>query len=75
MAINRRSPSLLVGLQIDWDRVERQIEAPEFETRRAFRPRDPRTGRLVDLEDPVLLENLKHRLESWLANWQTSDKS
>jgi hypothetical protein len=39
---------------VDWDVINRQVADPTFEPCRERRPRDPRTLRFVDIEDPIL---------------------
>lgn len=39
----------------NWGVIQKQIEDPAFETIRERRPRDPKTLRFYDLEDPIIL--------------------
>lgn len=51
--LQSRTPSTFVRVSVRWDVIRRQIEADTYETRREYRPRDPVSGRFLDLEDPV----------------------
>lgn len=58
------------NLEVKWDVIERQIEAPVHEPCRELRPRDPITLRFVGLESPVIFHEddaLRHLLVSTLS--------
>jgi hypothetical protein len=50
----RRSEFTRERFKVDWTVIERQMSAKTHETVRERRPRDPRTLRYVDLEDPIV---------------------
>lgn len=53
-AIYARNRTTQMIITVDWDIIDRQIQAPVHETIRERRPRDPKTYRFADLEDPVV---------------------
>ncbi len=46
-------------LGVDWDVINRQIEADVHETIREKRPKDPKTVRFQDLEEPIFTTDAK----------------
>lgn len=39
---------------VDWPVIWRQVDDPAHEPNRLKRPRNPATGRFVDIEDPIM---------------------
>ncbi len=57
--VHARSLFSLMMLGVNWDIIRRQVEAPVHETMRERRPKHPLTGRFIDLEDPVVIRQLR----------------
>lgn len=48
---------------VDWSVIARQAADPMFEPCREWRPKDPATGRFLDIEDPILPAKLISGIE------------
>jgi len=56
LSVQLRLMTTLMLFTVDWAIIEKQILDLNYETIRHRRPRDPKTHRFIDLEDPIIMK-------------------